>query len=38
MKAMATENVVIALLTAIGVVVLLVLFTYVVKQIIKRKD
>jgi hypothetical protein len=38
MKAMATENVVIALLAAIGVVVLLVLFAYVVKQIITRKD
>jgi hypothetical protein len=38
MKEMATENVVIAVLATIGVVVLLVLFVYVVRQIIVRKD
>jgi hypothetical protein len=38
MKEMATENLVIAVLASLGVVVLLVLFIYVVKQIIMRKD
>lgn len=38
MKEVATENIVIGVLAAIGVVVLLVLFIYVVKQIIWRKD
>jgi hypothetical protein len=35
---MATENIVIGVLAAVGVVVLIVLFIYVVKQIILRKD
>jgi len=34
----ATENLVIGVLAGLGVVVLLVLFIYVVKQIILRKD
>lgn len=38
MKEIATENLVIGVLAALGVVVLLVLFIYVVKQIILRKD
>jgi len=38
MKEMATENLVIAVLASLGVVVLLVVFVYVVKQIILRKD
>lgn len=38
MKEMATENLVIGGLAIIGVVVLLVLFVYVVKQIIMRKE
>lgn len=33
-----TENLVIGVLAGLGVVVLLVLFAYVVKQIILRKD
>ncbi len=37
MKEMATENVVIAVLATIGVVVLLVLFVYVVRQMFRRK-
>jgi hypothetical protein len=35
---MATENIVIAVLASIGVVVLIVLFVYVVKQVLIRKD
>jgi preprotein translocase subunit SecE len=38
MKDMATENIVIGGLAVLGVVVLLVLFVYVVKQIIMRKE
>lgn len=38
MKDMAVENIVIGGLAIIGVVVLLVLFVYVVKQIIMRKE
>jgi hypothetical protein len=35
---MATENIVIGVLASIGVVVLIVLFVYVVKQVLIRKD
>lgn len=38
MKEIATENLVIGGLATLGVVVLLVLFVYVVKQIMMRKD
>jgi hypothetical protein len=38
MQEMATENIVIGVLASLGVVVLIVLFVYVVKQIILRKD
>lgn len=38
MKEIATENLVIGGLAVLNVVVLLVLFVYVVKQIIMRKD
>ncbi len=38
MKDLATENLIIGLLAGLGVVVLMVLFIYVVKQIILRKD
>ncbi len=38
MKEMATENVVIGVLATIGVIVLLALFVYVVRQIMTRKD
>jgi len=38
MKEIATENLVIGGLAIIGVMVLLVLFAYVVKNIIMRKD
>jgi hypothetical protein len=38
MREMATENLVIGVLAGVGVVVLIVLFVYVVKQIILRKD
>lgn len=38
MKAVATEDLVIGVLAGLGVVVLIVLFVYVVKQIILRKD
>lgn len=38
MKEIATGNIVIGVLATIGVVVLIVLFIYVVKQIILRKD
>jgi hypothetical protein len=36
-KAIATENLVIVVLAGIGVVVLLVMFVYVVKQMFSRK-
>lgn len=35
---MATENVVIGVLASLGVVVLIVLFVYVVRQVMVRKD
>jgi hypothetical protein len=38
MREIAVENLVIGTLAGLGVVVLLVLFVYVVKQIIMRKD
>lgn len=38
MKDMETEDLVIGLLAGLGVVVLIGLFVYVVKQIILRKD
>jgi hypothetical protein len=38
MKEMATENILIGVLGSIGVVVLIVVFVYVVKQVIMRKD
>ena len=37
MKAIATENIVIGTLAGIGVVVLLVMFIYVVKQIMRNE-
>jgi hypothetical protein len=38
MQEMATENIVIGVLASLGVVVLIVVFVYVLKQIILRKD
>ncbi len=38
MKAIATENIVIGVLATVGVVVLLVLFVYVVRQILKKES
>ena len=38
MQEMATENIVIAVLASLGVVVLIVLFVYVLKQVILKKD
>lgn len=38
MTEMATENIVIGVLASIGVLVLLVVFGYVLKQVITRKD
>jgi hypothetical protein len=38
MQVMATENIVIGVLASLGVVVLIVLFVYVLKQVILRKD
>ena len=38
MSQMATENIVIGVLAALGVVVLIVLFVYVVRQVLLRKD
>lgn len=38
MNEMATENVVIAALATLGVVVLLVLFVYVARQILKKES
>jgi len=37
-KAMATENIVIVVLASIGVVVLLVMFVYVVRQMFKKES
>lgn len=38
MREMATENIVIGVLASLGVVVLILVFVYVVKQVITRKD
>jgi hypothetical protein len=38
MKELATENIVIGVLASIGVLVLIVVFVYVVRQVITRKD
>ncbi len=38
MAEMATENIVIGVLASIGVVVLIVVFAYVVKQVLSRKE
>jgi len=38
MQEMATENIVIGVLASLGVVVLIVVFVYVVKEVILRKD
>lgn len=38
MKEIATENIVIGVVAAIGVVVLIVVFVYVVRQVLIRKD
>lgn len=35
---MATENIVIGVLASIGVVVLIVVFVYVIKNVLLRKD
>ena len=38
MHAMATENIVIGILAMLGVVVLIIVFVYVVRQVLFRKD
>lgn len=38
MREMATENIVIAVLASLGVVVLIAVFVYVLKQVLLRKD
>jgi hypothetical protein len=38
MQDMATENIVIGVLASLGVVVLIVVFAYVLKQVILKKD
>jgi hypothetical protein len=38
MQAMATENIVIGVLASLGVVVLIVVFVYVLKQVLIKKD
>ena len=38
MQEMATGNIVIGVLASLGVVVLIVVFVYVLKQVILRKD
>ncbi len=38
MREMATENIVIGVLATLGVVVLIILFVYVLRQILLRKD
>jgi hypothetical protein len=38
MQEMATENIVIGVLASLGVVVLIAVFVYVVKQVLLRKD
>jgi hypothetical protein len=38
MQEMATENIVIGVLASLGVVVLIAVFVYVLKQLLLRKD
>jgi hypothetical protein len=38
MQEMATENIVIGVLASLGVVVLIAVFVYVLKQVLLRKD
>jgi hypothetical protein len=38
MQEMATENIVIGVLASLGVIVLIIVFVYVLKQVILRKD
>ena len=38
MQEMATENIVIGVLAMLGVVVLIIVFVYVLRQILLRKD
>jgi hypothetical protein len=38
MQEIATENIVIGVLASLGVIVLIVVFVYVLKQVIFRKD
>ena len=38
MQEIATENIVIGVLASLGVVVLIVVFVYVLKEVILRKD
>ena len=38
MQEMATENIVIGVLASLGVLVLIIVFVYVLKQVILRKD
>lgn len=38
MKEMATENIVIGVLAMVGVVVLIIVFVYVLRQVLVRKD
>jgi hypothetical protein len=38
MQEIATENIVIGVLASLGVVVLIIVFVYVLKQVILRKD
>ena len=38
MKEMATENIVIGALAMLGVVVLIIVFIYVLRQVLVRKD
>ena len=38
MQEMATENIVIGVLASIGVFVIIIVFGYVLKQVITRKD
>jgi hypothetical protein len=38
MQEMATENIVIGVLASLGVVVLIAVFIYVLRQVLRRKD
>ena len=38
MKEMATENIVIGVLAMVGVVVLIIVFVYVLRQVLVRED